>query len=95
MRKIHTAKRVTVGLLISSGLALGFAGAASAQSGPSGPSGGASTTTTLRQVTTTTVAVGSSRLALTGTDMWVPLAAGGGATAVALAARRAARRSIV
>lgn len=96
MRKIHTAKRVTAGLLISAGLTLGFAGAAGAQSGPSGPSGGG-TTTTLRQVTTTatTVAVGSTRLALTGSDMWIPLAAGGGATAIALAARRASRRGIV
>lgn len=95
VRKIHTAKRVTAGLLLSAGLALGFAGAASAQSNPSGPSGGGTTSTTLRQVTTTTVAVGSTKLALTGNDMWIPLAAGGGATAIALAARRASRRGIV
>jgi len=105
VRSVYTAKRLMAGLFIGAMLVLGVAGVAGAQSSPSSPScpsgasGSGCTTVPTVTVTTakpvTTAAVGGSTLPRTGGDLWIPLSAGGAAVAIALAARRVTRRSIV
>jgi hypothetical protein len=108
VRSVSTAKRLMAGLFITAMLVLGVASVASAQSTPSTPStpscpsgasGAGCSGTTVPVVTTakpvTTAAAAGSTLPRTGGDLWIPLSAGGAAVAIALAARRVTRRSIV
>ena len=110
MRSVSAAKRLTAALFIGAMLVFGLAGVAGAQSGggsgggsgcASGASGAGCTTvptvtvTTAKPATPTTAAIGGSTLPRTGGDLWIPLSAGGAAVAIAVAARRVSRRSIV
>jgi hypothetical protein len=99
------------GFFIGAMLVLGVASVASAGTSGSGgtscPSGQVSgtsgtcttvstvTTVTTPKATVTTAAIGGSTLPRTGGDLWIPLTAGGAAVAIAVAARRVSRRSVV
>ena len=84
----------------TAGTSGGTSGTSCPSGGTSGASGGSDCTTVPTVTVTTakpvtTAAVGGSTLPRTGGDLWIPLSAGGAAIAIAVAARRVSRRSIV
>jgi hypothetical protein len=84
-------RRILAGAFFVAVMTLSMAGVAAAQSKPSGPPGPSGPTSPGGggggEVTTTTVKAAGATLGRTGTEMWIPLAVGGGVIGIALAAR--------